>query len=143
MIYAKLVPELHCSQVERSLDFYTRVLGFRVVYARPEERFAYLEREGAELMLDQSSPPRLVAGVPEYPFGRGISLQIQVSDVDALHADVLAAGATVHLPMEERWYRADDQLRGNRQFAALDPDGYVLRFYRDLGLRPVRPDEPA
>lgn len=38
--------------------------------------------------------------------------------------------------MEERWYRADDREVGNRQFILLDPDGYLLRFYQDLGRRP-------
>lgn len=48
---ARLVPELNCTDFERSLAFYTDVLGFGVRYARPEQKFAYLEREGAELML--------------------------------------------------------------------------------------------
>jgi len=26
---------------------------------------------------------------------------------------------------------------GNRQFVIADPDGYVLRFYEDLGRRPI------
>jgi catechol 2,3-dioxygenase-like lactoylglutathione lyase family enzyme len=137
MPYAKLVPELFCSDIDRSLRFYTEVLGFSVLYARPEERFAYLEREGAELMLDQSTSRRLVAEEPTYPYGRGMNLQIEVSDVDALYQSVSASGATIYLPMEEKWYRANTELRGNRQFVVLDPDGYLLRFFRDLGSRPV------
>jgi len=39
MSSAKLVPELYCSNIERSLAFYVNVLGFSVRYARPEERF--------------------------------------------------------------------------------------------------------
>ena len=45
---ARLVPELYCSHFDRTLQFYAEVLGFTVLYARPEERFAYLEREGAD-----------------------------------------------------------------------------------------------
>ena len=134
---AKLVPELFCSDIARSLRFYTEVLGFSVLYARPEEHFAYLEREGAELMLDQSTSRRFLADEPTYPYGRGVNLQIEVSDVDALYQSVSASGATIYLPMEEKWYRANDRLRGNRQFVVLDPDGYLLRFFRDLGSRPV------
>src|SRR5882724_8615886 len=44
---AKLVPELVCSDFQESHRFYADLLGFRVLYSRPEERFAYLEREGA------------------------------------------------------------------------------------------------
>jgi catechol 2,3-dioxygenase-like lactoylglutathione lyase family enzyme len=50
-VTARLVPELYCSDFDRTLHFYTDLLGFTVLYARPEERFAYLEREGAELMI--------------------------------------------------------------------------------------------
>lgn len=136
-----LVPELYCRDIGRSLAFYTGVLGFAVRYARPEEGFAYLEREGAELMLDALDSPdpasrTWLAGPLEPPFGRGVNLQIRVSDVDALYAAAVAADARIFLAMEERWYRAGAREVGNRQFILLDPDGYLLRFFQDLGARP-------
>jgi catechol 2,3-dioxygenase-like lactoylglutathione lyase family enzyme len=109
----KIVPELYCSDFPRSLQFYTEVLGFRVRYTRPAERFAYL-----------------------YPFGRGMNLEIGVDDVDAIYARAQAAGTIIFLPLEERWYRRDAAEVGNRQFVAMDPDGYLLRFAQDLGVRP-------
>ncbi len=130
----KIVPELACSKFEASLTFYTGVLGFAVRYDRPEERFTYLDLNGAELMLTHAEI-RLVHGVPAYPFGRGLNLQIQVDDVDALYGRVQAAGAPIFLPMEERWYRRGGEEVGNRQFVLTDPDGYVLRFYQNLGVR--------
>ncbi len=135
-----LVPELHCSDIDRSLAFYTRVLGFQVRYARPAERFAYLAREGAELMLEQTVDPARawLTGPLEYPLGRGINLQIRVADVDRLHAAVAGSGARIFVPLEERWYRTGSVDAGHRQFAALDPDGYLLRFYQDLGERPAQ-----
>jgi len=138
---AKLVPELNCTDFERSLTFYTDVLGFKVRYARPEQKFAYLEREGAELMLEGlaevEDPGRTYhAGLLEYPFGRGMHLQIEVSDLGPLHQKVLKSGARIQIPLEERWYRADDLELGNRQFVLLDPDGFVLRFFESLGSRP-------
>jgi hypothetical protein len=42
------------------------------------------------------------------------------------------------VPLEERWYRRDDVLLGNRQFLVQDPDGYLLRFFEDLGERPLQ-----
>ena len=139
---AKLVPELNCTHFERSLAFYTDVLGFQVRYARPEQKFAYLEREGAELMLEQlaevENPERTYhAAALEYPFGRGMHLQIEVSDLGPLHQKVLKSGARIQIPLEKRWYRADDLELGNHQFVLLDPDGFVLRFFESLGSRPV------
>ena len=41
------------------------------------------------------------------------------------------------MPLEERWYRREDEELGNRQFVVADPDGYLLRFFTNLGTRPV------
>lgn len=138
----KLVPELYVSDIGRSRRFYTGVLGFTVLYDRPEERFAYLDRDGAALMLDQPADPgRLwLAGPLEPPYGRGINLQIEVADLDVLNAAVLAAGTPVERPLEERWYRRRDELLGQRQFVVQDPDGYLLRFCQPLGSRPAPRD---
>ncbi|HET8729261.1 MAG TPA: VOC family protein [Alphaproteobacteria bacterium] len=136
---AKLVPELYCSDFDRSLSFYTGVAGFAVRYARPEERFAYLVREGAELMIEQpkGSGRTWLAGDLEAPYGRGMNLQIEVGNVDALRARFDEADWPIFMPMEEKWYRADEALLGNRQFIAQDADGYLLRFFQDLGMKPA------
>jgi catechol 2,3-dioxygenase-like lactoylglutathione lyase family enzyme len=134
---ATLVPEFVCSNFAESLRFYTGLLGFRVLYSRPEERFAYLERDGAELMLEQSvSKDRLWPRAElAYPFGRGINFQIQVADAERLHAAILAAGVAFYLPLEEKWYRRENDEIGVRQFAIQDPDGYLLRFSQIIGER--------
>lgn len=133
-----LVPELYCSDFQKSLEFYTKVAGFSVAYSRPEERFAYLEREGAQLMIEQTvNLDRIwLAGPLEHPYGRGINLQIKVSDVKILYETFQHASIKILVPLEEKWYRKDDIILGNLQFVALDPDGYLLRLFHDLGLKP-------
>jgi catechol 2,3-dioxygenase-like lactoylglutathione lyase family enzyme len=140
MMTARLIPELEVEDLDRSLAFYTGVIGFTVLYARPEERFAFLDLQSANLMLEEAGGPgRRFHGAPlEHPFGRGVNFQIQVADVDELHARVLAAKAQVVLPMEDRWYRRGDHETGNRQFVVADPDGYLLRLFTDLGQRTAR-----
>ena len=130
----RIVVELYCSDFRRSLAFYTEVLGFAVRYARLEERFAYLDLAGAELMIEQTVEPSrtLLAADLARPFGRGVNLQIDVDDVDAIHARVRAAGTTVFRPLEERRYGTNDGEVCVRQFVAMDPDGYLLRFAQDL-----------
>jgi catechol 2,3-dioxygenase-like lactoylglutathione lyase family enzyme len=132
----RLVPELVCADLARSLAFYVDLLGFSILYQRREERFAYLAREGVEIMLEQPTGRSFVAAALEAPYGRGINLQIEVSDVDRLH-DTVAAVMPLFLEMEETWYRRDELLMGNRQFIVQDPDGYLLRFFQDLGTRPA------
>jgi catechol 2,3-dioxygenase-like lactoylglutathione lyase family enzyme len=134
-----LVPELDVSDLDEALAFYVDVLGFAVRYARAEERFAYLTLGGAHLMLEEAAGPgrRFRTAPLQRPFGRGMNLQIQVEDAGALHKRVLAAGFAPFLPIEDQWYRADTLLKGNRQFVVADPDGYLLRFFSDLGTRPA------
>ncbi|MDY0883098.1 bleomycin resistance protein [Dongia soli] len=128
----KLVPELLVSDFEKSRQFYVEVIGCNIRYDRPAQRFAYLELDGVHLMIEQESD-FWETGKREYPYGRGISLQIEVTDLDGLLRRIEAAGLTLFRPVEEAWYRAGDVYEGNRQFLVQDPDGYLLRFFQDLG----------
>jgi hypothetical protein len=69
------------------------------------------------------------------PLGRGMNLQVQVTDVRGLHDRMAERGWIVAAELEESWYRVDDREAGNHQFVAADPDGYLLRFFEDLGIR--------
>lgn len=141
MLITALTPELMCRDIKVSLPFYLDVLGFKIQYERPESSFAMIERQGARLMLDQivpDSPRTWIAGPLEFPFGRGINLQIETDDVNGLYARVQKSGATIFLPIEEKWYRGDDVDLGSRQFIVLDPDGYLLRFFQHLGTCPTQ-----
>lgn len=126
----KLVPELNVDDLERSLAFYVDLLGFHVRYQRPEDRFAYLERDGAELMMEETfGPGRRWHPAPlEHPYGRGINFQIETTNVTALYARLSQAGCSFILDLEEKWYRVDARNEGQRQFVVIDPDGYLLRF---------------
>lgn len=130
-----LVPELQVSDFRQSLAFYTGVLGFAVAWSREEEGFAFLEREGAQVMIEQAGGPgrRITAGPLEPPFGRGVNFQIVVSDVDALAARLEAVSQRLIIPLEERWYRRGTGSIGQRQFVVADPDGYLLRFAQLIG----------
>jgi catechol 2,3-dioxygenase-like lactoylglutathione lyase family enzyme len=117
------------------------VVGFSVLYDRPEERFAFLDLDGARLMLEEAAGPgrRFRTAPLERPYGRGVNFQIEVTNIDALHERVRKAGFDPMIPIEERWYRRGGMELGNRQFVVADPDGYMLRFFSDLGQRTAWP----
>jgi catechol 2,3-dioxygenase-like lactoylglutathione lyase family enzyme len=125
---AALVPELYVHDLQRSLSFYCDALGFRIVYQRTEERFAYIERAGAELMLEEPIGRVWLAGPLEAPYGRGVNFQIAVENATALRDAALAAGAPLICDLEERTYLRDDEPIRVRQCVVQDPDGYLLRF---------------
>lgn len=131
---AKLVRELLVSDHAASRDFYARILGFTVRYARPEEKFSHLDLGGAELMIEQETD--FWATAPrETPYGRGINLQIEVAPIAPILARIQEAGVALFRPVEEAWYRVGDTYGGNRRFLVQDPDGYLLRIFEDLGER--------
>ncbi len=136
-----LVPELNVTDLGRSLAFWRDLLGFRVVYDRPEQGFASIARDGVEFMLeefDTGPAERLgiwTTGARERPYGRGINFEITVADVSALMTSLESAGWPLFFGPEERWYRAGGEEVGVRQFLVQDPDGYLLRFSQSIGLR--------
>ncbi|MCA8967403.1 MAG: VOC family protein [Planctomycetes bacterium] len=135
MRWNALVPELMVSDFDTSLRFYVDVLGFAVCYSRDDPLFAYLEREGAQLMLEQYRDDGWLTAPLHAPFGRGMNLQIECSDATTLRDRVVAAGGRMFLDLEDAWYAAGDVEVGQRQCIVVDPDGYLLRFAEDLGER--------
>jgi catechol 2,3-dioxygenase-like lactoylglutathione lyase family enzyme len=133
-----LVPELEVVDLDRSLRFFVDALGFDVAYDRPAERFSFLSRGQAAVMLEEAAGPgrRFRTAPLEPPFGRGVNFQLAVDDVDEVHRRVVDGGHTIVVPLEERWYEVAPGVEaGNRQFVVADPDGYLWRPFTDLGRR--------
>ena len=141
-----LVPELSVVDLERSLSFYCGLLGFEVMFDRPEDRFAYLSFHGSELMIEED---RLREGISsqwiieplDYPRGRGLNLSIECPDAGALVRRLNEGGVPIQKPLEDKWYRVKDVYHGERNFLVQDPDGYLLRFAQDLGTKPSEVSE--
>lgn len=87
------------------MQLYVETLGFTVLFRRPEERFVYLEREGAHLMLEEVDGPgrRFRTAELQQPFGRGLNLQIRTTDALKLRDAVVRAGFSPLIEIEERW----------------------------------------
>lgn len=115
--------------IAASRQFYRVILGFTLVYDRPEDGFEFISYEGCGLMLDQIGTGRTWATGPlEPPLGRGMNLQFTISDIDPLLMRLAQAGIALHLPLETKSYRIGTVEMTQRQFCVQDPDGYLLRF---------------
>ena len=138
LVRAPLVPELLVVDIGRSLRFWCELCGFAVAYDRMEEGFAYLDREGAQVMLEERRPGRhWVTGVLKAPFGRGLNFQVAVSAVAPILTALAAADWPLFMASEQKWYRAGAVETGVEQFLVQDPDGYLIRFSKPLGERPL------
>jgi catechol 2,3-dioxygenase-like lactoylglutathione lyase family enzyme len=133
--WSPLVPELNVQDIGRSLHFWCELVGFRTLFDRADAGFAYLEREGAEVMLEQLNHASWSVGDLARPFGRGINLQIATSAIEPILNRLAAAGWPLFVQPAERWYKTGRVESGQRQFLVQDPDGYLLRFAEGLGER--------
>ena len=134
--FARLVPELHVNDLAQSLAFWRDLCGFEIVFERAEEKFVFLERDGAQLMLCQRHG-RYETGAMDPPLGQGAMFQIYLDDIESLVAVLANAGWPLYENPCERWYRAGDRENGLRQLMVQDADGYLVMFAQRLGARPA------
>jgi predicted enzyme related to lactoylglutathione lyase len=103
-----ICPILQVKDLQRGIDFYTRVMGFELAWkwGEPPDR-ASLCRDAIEIALEVE---RLPLRSQAY---------IQVTGIDEYFARVTAAGAKVTFPLADRVY-------GMRDGRIEDPDGNQL-----------------
>ena len=137
MQWNPMVPELTVTDFAHSLTFYRDLLCFRVCYTRANPDFAYLEREGVQLMLEAFHPEGWQTGHLDAPLGRGINLQMEFSELLPQLDKLAAADWPLFRPLTESWYSMGETDSGQQEFLVQDPDGYLLRLTRYLGERPA------
>jgi lactoylglutathione lyase len=112
--------EVFPSGMDRFLDFYSRVLRFRVLRDErtADPPYAYVQRGSVSIGASRrSAPPN--AGQRRPPVG--VEVVLEVDDLDAEYRAVTDAGWPIDEPITHRPWGLDD-------FRLLDPDGYYLRF---------------
>ena len=122
--FKKLTPNLLVADVERSLAFYVDTLGFARGMTVPDVSpfvFASVTSGDVEIFFNDAA-----TAVKEYPafagkpIGATGTMFIELESVDALH-DRIKSRATIVMPIKSKFY-------GMREFAIVDPDGYVITF---------------
>ena len=132
MNFNAIIPELRTSDFSKSLKFYAEILGFKIEYKRKEPQFAFLSLEGTQIMIEQNNP-EWNTGKLEYPYGRGINLQITVKSIKKILDSLKKCNYPIYIMPFEREYKVKSKLVGLKQFLVKDPDGYLLRFVENLG----------
>ena len=127
MKFNSLIPELSVTDIEKSKRFYINILGFKIEYEREENKFIFISLDNCQLMLEQINDNWNV-GEMAYPFGRGINLEMTVSDVSSLYHRVLENKMPIFRELIINEYRANDSVIIQKEFLIQDPDGYLLRF---------------
>lgn len=131
MKYNKLIPELSITNIAKSLEFY-QMLGFQIKYERKEKKFAFIEMDEIQFMIEECNDTWDNGYPLEYPFGNGINFSIEVSNIDEIYETLNKNNYPIFVPMEENHYRVDDKILSSKEFLVMDPDGYTLRFNQDM-----------
>jgi uncharacterized glyoxalase superfamily protein PhnB len=111
---SSIAPIFQVANLQRAIDFYTRVMGFELGWTagEPLDRASFC-RDSVEITVEVDAAP---ARAQAY---------IQVSGVDAYFETITAAGASVKIPLADRFY-------GMRDGRVLDPDGNEIHIGEPL-----------
>ena len=132
--FNKLIPELSVKDYDKSIDFYVNILGFDLNYSREDDKFAMISINDAQIMIEEIND-YWNTGELKYPFGRGINFQIEVENVEKIVQKLSENNIKLFREIEENWYEVDGKQYGNKEFLVQDPDGYLLRFCEDIGIK--------
>jgi catechol 2,3-dioxygenase-like lactoylglutathione lyase family enzyme len=125
MKFNKLIPELIVSDLKESINFYVKVLGFKIEYTR--EKFVFLSFQESQLMLQENNGVWL-SGELKKPFGRGVNFQIEVKNVSPLLLSLAKNKCNLFELPRDYCYRVKKKPFYCTEFLVQDPDGYLLRF---------------
>jgi catechol 2,3-dioxygenase-like lactoylglutathione lyase family enzyme len=122
--FSHVIPRLPIVSLARTLDFYTRALGFEVNVSWPENAptFAIVRRDTTSVGFFEPSEHQ------PGPIGYA-ELYIEVTGVSALHVSLARS-----LPIE---WGPEVYSYGRREFAVRDPDNHLIIFTEETGDPPT------
>ncbi len=125
--FLKALVNIYSADIERSLDFYGRVLGLAETYRFPYEgEPEHVEFDVGGATIAVSSPAGLRShGMPPATPGHPFELGIKTDNVDATVGELRAAGVAI---IKE----PSISPAGNRYAYVADPDGNWISLYQTL-----------
>ena len=116
MELTSVYPVLMTNDVAGTADFYRRHFGFESTFTA--DWYVSLRHGDWELAILQTGHPTIPAGYGDRPAG-GVLLNLEVTDVDAVHDRLVAEGLSPVLPL-----RTEDF--GQRHAIFAGPDGVLI-----------------
>ncbi len=117
-------PNLVTARFYETWDFYTTHLGFRTV-AEHHDYVHLAHPAGHQLGVLRHEIDGELSELVSGTDGRGFWISLDVEDVDAELARLLAAGVQVAVPIENKPW-------GDRQFMVRDPNGILIAIAQRL-----------
>jgi catechol 2,3-dioxygenase-like lactoylglutathione lyase family enzyme len=112
--------------IERAVQFYTRVLGLKLGHRSGE--YAQLDTGATRLALYTRSAMAKTLGIPlevPIPNAPGFEIGFKVADVDSAYSELVTLGARPAVAPADRFW-------GQRTAYVRDPDGHLIELAQDL-----------
>jgi len=116
----KMSPQFLVSDFERSIQYYTQVLGFDLEF-RYEDFYAGIIKDGYSIHLKCGQPSREERENKKE--NNDLDIVFSVDNVDALYEEYSQKPIEIIQPLCERPY--------GKEFYIADPDGYILAFLEE------------
>jgi catechol 2,3-dioxygenase-like lactoylglutathione lyase family enzyme len=110
-------PQFVVSDLEMSIEFYTKKLGFVIDFLY-EDFYAGISIDGFSIHLKSGEP--LVEERKNKREKEGLDITFSVDGIEGLHNRFLNKTVEIIQPLREMPY--------GREFYLMDPDGYIIAF---------------
>ena len=116
----KMSPQLIVVDMDRSIEFYTKNLGFETEF-RYQDFYVGISRDGFSIHLKKGHP---LLEVREYKKrNEHIDISFSVDQIEYLYEDVLSKSVEVIQPLRQMPY--------GKEFYVVDPDAYIIAFLEE------------
>jgi catechol 2,3-dioxygenase-like lactoylglutathione lyase family enzyme len=113
----KMSPQLPVAHIERSIEFYTKKLGFSVDF-RYEDFYAGIAKNGHSIHLKCSAPPENAKKNKD-----DLDITFSVDNIERLYEEILSQSIEIVQPLRNMPY--------GKEFYIADPDGNRIAFLEE------------
>jgi predicted enzyme related to lactoylglutathione lyase len=117
----KMSPQLLVTDIEHSIEFYTKKLGFDIEF-RYEDFYAGIIKDSCSIHLKSGKPS--IEEKKSKSENDDVDIVFSVEDVEELYEEFVNKSVEIIQPLCDRPY--------GREFYIADPDGYILAFLEEV-----------
>jgi uncharacterized glyoxalase superfamily protein PhnB len=131
----KIIPHLTCANANEAIEFYKQAFGAENVYVMPDKSGKVMHGAftigGAQVYVVDEFPDYNSFG-PKHIGGTGVTIHLQVPNVDQVYQRAVDAGCKVNMPLQDMFW-------GDRYGSVEDPYGH--KWSMATTVREVSPEE--
>ena len=116
----KISPQLVVADLEHSIEFYTRKLGFTIDF-RYQDFYAGISKDGCSIHLKAGKP--LIDERKNKRINEDLDLKFSVDSIEKVYEELLERSIEIIQPLRDMPY--------GKEFYIIDPDSHVIAFLEE------------